>query len=43
LSNLELDRKTLSELAIRDSQGFSAIVDQVKLALAAQPKVQPVA
>jgi large subunit ribosomal protein L20 len=43
LSNLELDRKTLSELAIRDSQGFSAIVDQVKLALAAQLKVQPVA
>ena len=43
LSNLELDRKTLSELAIRDSQGFSAIVDQVKLALAAQAKVQPVA
>ena len=43
LSTLELDRKTLSELAIRDSQGFSAIVDQVKLALAAQPKVQPVA
>lgn len=43
LSNLELDRKTLSELAIRDSQGFSAIVDQVKLALAAHSKVQPVA
>lgn len=43
LSNLELDRKTLSELAIRDSQGFSAIVDQVRLALAAQAKVQPVA
>lgn len=43
LSNLELDRKTLSELAIRDSQGFSAIVDRVKLALAAQPKAQPVA
>lgn len=34
LCGLELDRKTLSEMAIRDPDGFKTVVDQVKLALA---------
>ncbi|MFO0902579.1 MAG: 50S ribosomal protein L20 [Pirellulales bacterium] len=34
-AGLELDRKTLSELAIHDAAGFKAVVDQVKQALAA--------
>ena len=34
-AGIELDRKTLSELAIHDPAAFDAVVDQVKLALAA--------
>src|SRR5690606_30113650 len=30
LSGLELDRKTLSEMAIHDPEGFRTVVDQVK-------------
>lgn len=37
LSGLELDRKTLSEMAIHDPAGFQVVVDQVKGALAAKP------
>lgn len=32
-AGLELDRKTLSELAIHDPQGFDAVVAEVKAAL----------
>jgi large subunit ribosomal protein L20 len=35
LAKIELDRKTLSELAIHDPEGFDAVVEQVKTALAA--------
>jgi large subunit ribosomal protein L20 len=34
-SGLELDRKTLSEMAIHDPSAFDAVVEQVKQALAA--------
>ena len=34
-ANIELDRKTLSEMAIHDPASFDAIVEQVKTALAA--------
>lgn len=34
-ANIELDRKSLSEIAICDPNGFDAIVDKVKEALAA--------
>ena len=34
-SGLELDRKSLSEMAIHDPAGFKSVVDQVKTALAA--------
>lgn len=37
LSGLTLDRKTLSEMAIHDPEGFTAVVDQVKGALIAKP------
>lgn len=37
LSGLELDRKTLSEMAIHDPAGFKTVVDQVKGALIAKP------
>jgi large subunit ribosomal protein L20 len=33
-ANLELDRKTLAEMAVRDPGAFTAVVDQVKQALA---------
>jgi large subunit ribosomal protein L20 len=40
LAGLELDRKVLSDLAIREPESFAAIVETVKAALAeAQPKV----
>ena len=32
---IELDRKVLADLAVRDKAGFAAIVNQVKAALAA--------
>ncbi len=35
LANIELDRKTLSEMAIHDAEGFKAVCEQVKSALAA--------
>ncbi len=34
LANIELDRKTLSEMAIHDEAGFKDICDQVKESLA---------
>ena len=34
-ANIELDRKTLSEMAINDAPGFDAIVEKVKQTLAA--------
>jgi large subunit ribosomal protein L20 len=34
-ANLELDRKSLSEMAIHDPPGFDAVVEKVKAALAA--------
>lgn len=37
LSGLELDRKTLSEMAIHDPNGFKTVVDKVKLVLANPP------
>ncbi len=37
LSGLELDRKTLSEMAIHNPEDFKAVVDQVKGALIAKP------
>jgi large subunit ribosomal protein L20 len=37
LANIELDRKTLSEIAIRDDAGFKDICDKVKEALASAP------
>ncbi len=35
LAGIELDRKSLSEMAIHDSNGFAAVVEQVKAKLAA--------
>lgn len=35
LAGIELDRKSLSEMAIHDPAGFDAVVEQVKLKLAA--------
>ena len=37
LAGLELDRKVLSDLAIREPEAFAAIVGTVKAALEAQP------
>jgi large subunit ribosomal protein L20 len=37
LSDLDLDRKTLSEMAIHHPEDFRAVVDQVKGALIAKP------
>ena len=34
-ASIELDRKTLSEMAIHDPEGFDAVFEQVKEALAA--------
>ena len=34
-AGIELDRKTLSDMAVNDPGGFDAVVDQVKQALAA--------
>lgn len=34
-ANIELDRKSLSEMAVHDPDAFTAVVDQVKEALAA--------
>ncbi|MEO1617026.1 MAG: 50S ribosomal protein L20 [Planctomycetota bacterium] len=34
-AGIELDRKTLSEMAIHDAESFTAVVDKVKEALAA--------
>lgn len=35
LANIELDRKTLSEMAISDQPAFAAVMEKVKQALAA--------
>jgi large subunit ribosomal protein L20 len=34
-ANIQLDRKSLAEMAVHDPAGFDAVVEQVKLALAA--------
>ncbi len=34
LANIQLDRKSLSEMAIHDANGFGEVVEQVKMALA---------
>ena len=34
LANIELDRKVLADLAVREPESFKAVVDQVKVALA---------
>lgn len=41
LANIDLDRKTLSEMAIHDPEGFKSICDKVKEALAAAPSHDP--
>lgn len=33
-ANIQLDRKTLAEMAVNDPKGFDAVVEQVKQALA---------
>ncbi len=33
LANIELDRKVLADLAVREPESFKAVVDQVKVAL----------
>lgn len=38
LAGIEIDRKVLSDLAIHEPEGFKAIVEQVKAALAAAPQ-----
>lgn len=35
MTGIELDRKSLSEMAIHDAAGFDAVVEQVKAKLAA--------
>lgn len=35
-ANIEMNRKVLSDLAIRDEAGFAAVVEQVRAALAAK-------
>jgi len=37
LANIELDRKTLSEMAIHDEAGFKDVCDQVKATLESAP------
>ncbi len=34
-ANIELDRKSLAEMAVNDAAGFNAVVEKVKAALAA--------
>ncbi len=34
-ANIQLDRKSLAEMAVNDPAGFDAVIEQVKLALAA--------
>ena len=42
LAGIELDRKTLSQMAIQDPAGFKAVVDQSKAALANKAAAPPV-
>ena len=39
-AGIELDRKTLSAMAIDDAASFTAVVEMVKAALAAEPQAQ---
>ncbi|MFY8151211.1 MAG: 50S ribosomal protein L20, partial [Hyphomicrobiales bacterium] len=39
-AGIELDRKTLSAMAIDDAASFTAVVEAVKAALAAEPQAQ---
>lgn len=43
LSGMELDRKTLSEMAIHDPDGFKTVVDKVRLAIADRPVAEATA
>lgn len=38
LANIDLDRKVLADLAVREPEAFKAVVDQVKKALEAKNK-----
>ena len=40
-SGLELDRKVLADMAVRDAAGFAKLVDQVKAKIPVQPKAPP--
>jgi large subunit ribosomal protein L20 len=40
-SGIEIDRKVLSDMAIKDEQAFAAVVEQVKASLAKLPSTQP--
>jgi large subunit ribosomal protein L20 len=42
LAGIELDRKTLSQMAIQDPAGFKAVIDQSKAALANKAAAAPV-
>lgn len=42
LANIELDRKSLSEIAIHDAAAFDAVFNLVKTAIEKAPKPQPV-
>jgi large subunit ribosomal protein L20 len=37
-AGIELDRKILADIAVKDAAGFTNLVEQAKAALAAQPK-----
>jgi large subunit ribosomal protein L20 len=41
LAGVELDRKILADLAVRDAASFGTLAEQAKAALAAQPKRAP--
>ena len=43
VGGVEIDRKILADIAVRDAEGFSALVASAKQHLAAAPKPQPAA
>src|SRR5271156_2751162 len=43
VGGIEIDRKILADMAVRDAEGFSALVVSAKQHLAAAPKPQPAA
>jgi large subunit ribosomal protein L20 len=40
-AGVELDRKVLSDLAVREPAAFESLVDQAQAALAAEPQAEP--